>query len=257
MKIALVTGGTSLLGKAIAEKLISNNFKVYLADLNPNQIKVADADKIALDVTKSDNCEEVVRLVVKKENKIDVLINIAGISLAKPILETEEQEIKKLFDVNALGHFRLSKAVAPYMVREKTGRIINITSLNGIVSLPNFGAYSASKFAAEALNLSLRYELFGTGVYVTNIEPGAIERKISSDKAMPHKPLREKIKLLKVVLPFTRDDAIAEEVLKIITSSEPPARVIIGRDAKIITLIHKILPFSVWDSLIKFYWKKI
>ena len=256
MKIALVTGGSSPMGISIAKKLAEENFKVFLASRNPEKTKEKNTISVELDVTDTVSCEKVVKEIIKKEKEIDVLVNVAGVSLASPVVKTSEEDYLNLLSVNTLGHFRLTKAVVPFMKKNKSGNIINITSLNGLVSLPNFGAYSSSKFAAEALGIALGYELRSYGIWVTNIAPGAIERKNNATEILPHRPLREKFKVFKILLPFTKDEIIADVVMRILKNSDPPKRVIVGVDAKLTNLIYKILPFNIWNKLVYFLWSR-
>lgn len=256
-KIALVTGASSQLGSKIIEVLAANSFKVYAGSRDVKDITKEDnITPIKLDITKDSDVQKAVREVTKKEGKIDVLVNCAGVTLVGPTIDFTPEDFQKILGINTIGTFRLIREVVPYMIKQKHGYIINITSLNGLVALPNFGLYCASKYALEALGLSLRYELASNNVWVTNIAPGAIysSRKVSGK--MPHKPAREKFKILYYLMPMVTTDTIARKVLKLVQEPKPPARVVLGADAIITTNLQRILPLPIWDLLVKFVWGK-
>ena len=210
-----------------------------------------------LDITSNKDCKLAVEKIISEEGRIDVLINNAAYTLAGPTIEFESQEYLEILNINAVGAFRLIKEVYPYMKGKKSGKIINITSFNGLVSLPNFGLYSSSKFAMEALGLSLRYELAEDGICVTNVAPGAISiDRQKRGKTLPHRTAREKFWILRILMPMISRDAIVRKVENIIENSSPPARVVLGRDAKITTFLQRCLPSVVWDRLMRFVWNK-
>lgn len=180
-KVALVTGVTSELGSSIVKNL-SNSCVVYAAARDINSVaKGKNIRPVRLDITKGNDCKEVVEKVIKEQKKIDILVNCAGYTIVGPSLGFSTEDFLAILDTNTIGAFRLIKQVVPHMIERSYGRIINITSMNGLVTLPNFGLYSASKHALEALGLSIRYELSGKNVWVTNVAPGAIFSK--SDKS--------------------------------------------------------------------------
>jgi len=252
--IILVTGSTSGLGLIIAEKLESKGFIVYRGDRKAADTK-HDNDLI-LDITNDKNCSLAIKTIVEKEGKIDGLINVAGYTLVGPTDSFSHEEYLKILNTNTVGAFRLIKEVITYFKKQKNGKIINITSLNGILSLPNFGLYSSSKFALEALGLALRYELNKHNIWVTNVTPGAIANKGNIKGKMPHKTLREKSWLAKVLMPMVTREQIADEIEKILINPTPPARVILGNDAIIASFLQKLLPLFIWDKIMLYVWNK-
>ena len=256
-KIILVTGCSSGLGEKLAQNL-SGNYEVYAGarDLEKIQVSNKFIHPIRLDITNDSECQKAVGDILNKEGKIDVLINNAAYSLVGSTPDFEPQEYKNILDTNAVGAFRLMRLVIPGMKSRKSGKIINITSLNGLVSLPNFGLYSSSKFALEALGQALRYELAKDNISVTNVAPGAILSTSLKKKSLPHRSAREKFFLLKILLPMITQENVVTEIGKIIDSPHPPGRVILGRDAKITYFLQKYLPFWVWDKLLLFIWNK-
>ena len=257
-RIVLITGCSSGLGEKLAQVLSNQGHEVYAGARDPEKIQVTNKfiHPIKLDITKDSECSQAVKYVLGKEGKIDVLINNAGYSLVGSTSDFDPGEYQNILDTNAVGAFRLMRLVIPEMKRRKSGKIINITSLNGLISLPNFGLYSSSKFAIEALGQALRYELAKDNIGVTNVAPGAISSTSLKGKSLPHRSAREKFFLLKVLLPMITQKEVVRKINSIIDNPHPPARVILGRDAKITYFLQKYLPFWAWDKLLLFVWNK-
>jgi NAD(P)-dependent dehydrogenase (short-subunit alcohol dehydrogenase family) len=250
-KIVLITGGNSGLGQVIVQRLISKGYIVYSASRKPPLLKIEGMHFLKLDITSDTETKNAINEIMKKEKRIDVVINNAGITLTGPTLGFTAEDFKDILNTNIIGSFRLLKAVLAFPNKPKL--IINITSLNGFLSLPNFGLYCASKFAMEGLGLALRYELAPL-IKVVNVAPGALI--IQSAKKMPHKPAREKFPLLNLLMPLTLPEDVAKAIERLITASSVPPRVLVGRDAQIINLMQKILPFSLFDRIVFYIWRK-
>lgn len=253
-KVVLITGASSRLGRKLSHFLDKRGFVVY-SGYRSDKAKIKSGTPILLDVVSDKDCKSAIARIVKKQGKIDVLINNAGYTVVGPSEKQSSQDFIDILNTNTVGALRLIKLVLPYMKKQKSGKIINITSLNGLVSFPNYGIYSASKHALEALGSALYYELAGDNVWFTNIAPGAIAMGKSINKA-PHKPAREKFFLLSLLLPMVTPIEISEKVEKIIKSPKPPASVLMGRDAKTIVLLKRLLPSVVWNRLMLYIWSK-
>jgi short-subunit dehydrogenase len=250
-KVVLITGGSSGLGKQLVSFLRMKEYIVYSGVRKKDS---SDAYSLSLDVTNFDQCEDAIKTIIQKEGRVDVIINNAGNTIVGPFENFSDKDFLQLLDVNTVGAFRLMKAVLPYMEKQKGGRIINITSLNGSVALPNFSLYSASKFALDALGSATRIEMSKKNICITNVAPGAMKRESSESKALPHKSAREKFLLLRLLMPIIEYKDVVQEVVKIIESKYPPLRVVIGNDAKITLLVQKILPASFFERLLQFVW---
>lgn len=263
-RIVFISGCSRGLGKCLAETLASKGFVVYAGVRKSEDIKQLKSiwkdshfaiRPIKLDITLDNDCRKAVKKIVADEGQIDILINNAAYTLVGPTERFTSQEFLEILDTNTVGAFRLIREVVPQMRSQKSGQIINITSLNGILALPNFGLYSSSKFALEALALALRYELKKDGIWVTNIEPGAIAKKTGSIKKLPHVPAREKFWIIKKLMPMVTQEKVAAVIERVINNPKPPARIILGRDAQITTLLQRFLPQRLWDSLLSFIWQ--
>ncbi len=263
-RVILISGCSRGLGRKLAETLAAQNFIVYAGMRKTEEIKesksvwensLPDLRPIKLDVGLDSDCQKAIKEIIAKEGHLDILINNAGYTLSGPTINFTSQEFLDIINTNTIGAFRLIREVVPQMQLKKNGRIINITSLNGLIALPNFGLYCSSKFALEALALSLRYELKQDGIWVTNLEPGAITRE-GVVKKLPHVPAREKFWIIKKLMPMVSEEEIVKKIKKIIEEPKPPAQVTIGRDAKILTFLAKLLPQKDWDSLLSFVWQR-
>ncbi|OGM10393.1 hypothetical protein A2159_01945 [Candidatus Woesebacteria bacterium RBG_13_34_9] len=252
-KVVFITGASSGLGKVIADKLDSEGYVVYRGV--KEQEEVRHKKDIRLDISSDDDCAIAIEKIRKEESRIDVLINNAGYTLAGETCKFGSNEYLNILNVNSVGAFRLIKKVVPIMKKQRSGKIINITSLNGLVSLPNFGLYSSSKFALDAQGIALRYELAKDGIWVINVAPGAIENKEKSTN-LPHKPAREKLWILKLLMPMISREEVSEKIEEIIKKPNPPARVILGNDAKITYFLQRFLPSCCWDKLMLYVWNK-
>ncbi|KKQ74311.1 MAG: 3-oxoacyl-ACP reductase [Candidatus Woesebacteria bacterium GW2011_GWB1_38_5b] len=253
-RVVFITGGSSGLGLEISRHLARTNFRVYAGFRNKKPLAVVGISFIKIDVTRDSDCHGAVKKIVDAEGRIDVLINNAGQGVSGPFEKFTARDFLNLVDVNAVGAFRLAKEVLPQMKSQNSGLIINITSLNGLVSFPGFAIYSASKFAAEAFGKALYYELQKFGIKVINLAPGAIYDPEAS--YVGHKPAREKFAFLKFLLPMITREQVAEAVLKLINKESPPSQVSLGRDAKLIGFINRIIPNALWNKIMLFIWNK-
>lgn len=176
--IALVTGAASGLGKATVRGLLDKGLTVYASDLDVGalaDLEAAGAYPLQLDVTSDASVEAALDKVRQEGRHIDLLINVAGV-LKPGALETQAMsDIQLQFEVNTFGPLRIARAVSQGMRERGWGRIINVSSTNGFMVTPFMGAYSASKYAIEALSDALRLELQPFGVEVALVQPGAMK----------------------------------------------------------------------------------
>lgn len=256
-KIVLVTGASSALGRSVCEHLIEQDYIVYAGSRDTKKLKFnKKIHPIKLDITSDGNVKKTVATIIKEQKRIDVLINCAGNTLSGSTQDFSTSDYIDLLQVNVLGAFRLIKEVVPHMKKGKTGSIITVTSMSGLISFPNFGLYSSSKFALEALSESLYYELKKDTIHVTTIAPGAIYNSDADVSKMPHKPAREKFAVLKLLLPMVTIDEITHYILDIVNSQNPPSRVVVGRDAKLVYTMNRILPQRLWNALMVYIWQR-
>ena len=200
-KVILITGCSTGIGHDLAQQLTRNGYTIAATARKVNTISDLEAAVILqLDVTNQESIQIAVDLVIQKFGRIDVLINNAGFCQVGAIEELSNDQVQQMYDVNVFGVMRMIKTVVPIMRKQKSGRIINISSIAGRLVTPVNGAYSSTKFALEAISDALRMELESFNIQVILIEPGAIKTnfdktvhihgdKILSNPTSPYLPL--------------------------------------------------------------------
>ena len=184
-KAVLITGCSSGIGRATAERLARSGWTVYasarridaIADLGP-----AGCRLLELDVTDERSMRAAVARVEEAEGAVGVLVNNAGYSLSGAIESVPLDEVRRQFETNVFGLARLCQLVLPGMRRQGFGRIVNVSSMGGRLTFPGGGYYHASKHAVEALSDALRFEVQGFGVDVIVIQPGLIRTDFADDR---------------------------------------------------------------------------
>jgi NAD(P)-dependent dehydrogenase (short-subunit alcohol dehydrogenase family) len=173
----LITGCSTGFGRALAQELLENGYRVAVTARNIDQVKdLADAYPetaiaLTLDVTNPSQIKEAVDATITRFGQIDVLVNNAGIGYFAAIEESEDEEVRKMFEINVFGLARMIQEVLPYMRKRKSGHILNIASIGGLRSFPAVGFYNATKYAVDGLSESLYKEVSPLGIKVTIIAP--------------------------------------------------------------------------------------
>ena len=189
-KVILVTGASSGIGKSIATFLQQKGYRVFGTSRNPKNIDSFSFELITLDVLKVDTIEKAVAYIIKKEGRLDVLINNAGMGITGPIEDTPTDEMRAVFNTNLFGAIDVMKAVLPQMRGQKVGMILNVTSIAGYMGLPFRGLYSATKGALELVTEAISMEVKNFGIKVVNIAPGDFATNIAAGRY--HTPVFEK-----------------------------------------------------------------
>ncbi|MFD1415125.1 SDR family NAD(P)-dependent oxidoreductase [Oceanobacillus jeddahense] len=186
--VILVTGANRGQGKAIAKHFVSLGAKVAVGARNLKDAKALSLEigekqslPVQLDVTKEADWIAAVQTVIQTYNKIDALVNNAGIFIKKPLLETTVEDFQQLINVNQLGVFMGIKAVTPYMEKQQKGSIVNNVSISAFAPINDAAAYAASKAAVSNLSKSAAIELGPKGIRVNSIHPGVIQTNMVSD----------------------------------------------------------------------------
>lgn len=210
-KVAIITGAAQGMGAMHARKFIEEGAKVAITDVNLEAAtELADelgenAIALKLDVSKADNWKEVLEKTEEKFGLVTVLINNAGIGIFKPLEELTEEDFRLTFEIDELGVFLGMKTVAPSMKEAKVGSIVNISSVDGLVSAPTAIAYSASKHAVTGMTKGAAAELGQHNIRVNSVHPGVIESPMAEQG-----DVAEYIKELEKDIPLRRRARVEE-----------------------------------------------
>ncbi len=183
-KVVIITGANSGIGRETAAFLAAKGCVVY--DFSRRDAEAEGVRHMQVDVTDTRRVEEAVAEVIRMEGRVDILINNAGYGISGAIEFTEIQEIRRLFDVNFLGMVRMTKAVLPHMRSRGSGRIVNIGSVAGPISIPFQAYYSASKAAVGSFTLSSANEVRPFGITVCAVMPGDIRTGFTDAREKIH-----------------------------------------------------------------------
>lgn len=265
-RVVLITGGSSGIGKAIGIFLTAKGYKVYGTTRNKQNYAHFDAfDLLELNVCEPQTIQIAVAEILAKEERIDIVINNAGIGITGPIEETPQKEIAKAFETNLYGPIHVIKAVLPQMRIQKSGLIINITSIAAYMGLPYRAMYSSSKGALSLMTEALRMETRKFGIHITNLAPGDFATNIAAGRY--HTPVAESSPYKKGygnTLQMINDhvdkggdpDLVAKKVMKIINAKKPKVHYKVGSPMQKFSLVLKrILPDKVYERLLLNHYK--
>jgi NAD(P)-dependent dehydrogenase (short-subunit alcohol dehydrogenase family) len=257
--VAIVTGASGGIGEATARALQAAGYRVFGTYRRPPASRLPGVEYLACDVTNDEAVQTAIDQVLAKAGRVDLLVNNAGVGLVAGAEESSLEQAKSLFDVNLFGVFRMTKAVLPTMRRQKAGRIVNISSVMGLIPAPFMALYAASKHALEGYSESLDHEIRATGVRVVLVEPAYTRTSFEgnvyqadqqlevyqSARANAEGVLRDGMK--------TADtpELVAAAVLKAATDANPNRRYAAGRVARQISLLRRFVPASAFDKSLR------
>lgn len=176
-KVWLITGCSTGFGRALATEALTQGYRVAVAARKTEDVQDIistypdTAIAVKLDVTVSEEIKAAVATTLEKFKQIDVLVNNAGIGYFAAVEESEEAEVRRMFDINFFGLAKMTQEVLPHMRKQKSGHILNISSIGGLRSFPGIGFYNASKYAVDGLSEALYKEVAPLGIKVTIIAP--------------------------------------------------------------------------------------
>ena len=260
-RTAVVTGGANGIGRAIAVSLAKRGCHLALADIDedgmagtaeltqPSGVRVS---RHRLDVADRVAVAEFPGLVAAEHSGVDVLVNNAGVAVGGTFEQVSDEDFEWLFEINFWGVVRMTRAFMPLLHASDDARIVNLSSIYGVIAPPEQSAYAASKFAVRGFSEALRHELDGSNVGVTVVHPGGIATTIAEKARIPAGVTEEEIALRreKYRKLLRLPPAIAgETIVRGIERRE--SRILVGSDAKTISLIARLLPVSYWKALIR------
>ncbi len=272
-KVAVITGSSSGIGLLTAIEFAAHGYHVVatMRDLGRNGRIEGAAQKAGvrehldlrrLDVTEFDTMPAAVEQIARDHGRIDVLVNNAGFSVAGFAEDMSLDELRLQLETNFFGNVAMSKAVLPVMRSQKSGHIINITSVGGLLAHPLLSAYCASKFALEGWSESLRIETHSLGIRVSVIEPGAYDTDIwernvvvakgALDENSPNKERSRRFtEFIKGSAKHRRDAReVARLILRVANDPNPKLRYLIGPDAKMQVWLKRLLPWRRYERII-------
>jgi NAD(P)-dependent dehydrogenase (short-subunit alcohol dehydrogenase family) len=256
-KVVLITGASSGVGQSTARLLSQSGYKVFGTSRNPASAETIPAvEMLALDVRSDDSARACVKAVAGQVGRLDALVNNAGYELAGALEELSLDEAKAQFETNFFGVVRMVKAALPIMRQQKSGQIVNVSSLSGLSPIPFMGIYSASKFALEGYTEALRHELKPFGIHVSQIEPGFLKtgmmdrRQVAAERIGEYDPWRQRA--FKAIRNHEEKgpgpELVAETVLQILSSKTPRLRYLAGGQAKFLSRLRWFLPAGAYEQ---------
>jgi NAD(P)-dependent dehydrogenase (short-subunit alcohol dehydrogenase family) len=264
-KTAFVTGASSGIGEATVRRLLSAGYKVFAGARRQDRmagLAALGATLLSLDLTDDASTIAAVEAIKAQNGRIDVLVNNAGYGSYGALEDVPLEEAKRQFEVNVFGLARLCQLVLPTMRAQKSGKIVNITSIGGKIWEPLGSWYHATKFAVEGLSDCLRVEVGRFGIDVIVIEPGAIRTEWAgiardgllqvsgtgayAELARRHARLLEAADTSSLTSP---PDVVAKTILRAVSARRPKTRYPTGGGARTILLLRKILSDRMFDRL--------
>jgi NAD(P)-dependent dehydrogenase (short-subunit alcohol dehydrogenase family) len=257
--VALVTGANSGLGKSVARALIDAGFEVVGTSRNTAGLdRSQGVTFVELDVTRDDSVASAVQDVIARFGRIDLLVNNAGMGLAGASEENSIAQAQKLFDINVFGVMRMTNTVLPHMRKQGSGRIINVSSIFGLMPAPYMAAYSATKYAVEGYSESVDHEVRTHNIRVLLVEPGGTRTGFDDNTASPDNPLpayehQRNLSSQAVADQVNNGDdpvIVAKVVVAAATDSTPKLRYPAGK-ARQLSLMRRFAPRGVFDKQLR------
>src|SRR5271154_4838365 len=267
-RTAVITGAASGIGRAIAVSLAHRGCNLALADVNDaglsetaRMAQLAQTDpsrhtaprsalRISqhhIDVADRRAVAAFPQAVLAAHPGVDILVNNAGVAVGGTFEAVSEEDFEWLFEINFWGVVRMTRAFLPLLRKSDDARVVNLSSIYGLISPPAETAYSASKFAVRGFSNSLRHELANSNVGVTVVHPGGVATSIADNarvpKDMPPEEIARRRALAKKAL--TMPPATAGEII-VQGIERRSARVLVGNDAKFLALLERLAPISYW-----------
>lgn len=260
----LVTGATSGIGKAVAIELAERGYHVYGAGRRAMMDELSFGEGFvrfaALDVTDEEGVKAAIEGIVNEEGRLDVLINCAGNGIAGAVEETSEDEVLSQLNVNFFGAARVTRLALPYMREQKSGVIINVSSVGADFALPFQSYYGASKAALNALTDALRLEIAPFGIQASLVCPGDTKTEFTGARAYTRQSKKSEYKesLGKSICAMKRDElsgkepyTVAKAIVRLLDRKRLPHRVTVGLSYKLAVFLRRFLPYTLIESALR------
>jgi len=260
IKVALVTGASSGIGEATAQRLVKAGHRVYGTSRRGGQAGQRAFEMLPLDVTNDESVEAAVQTVMQLEGRIDLLVNNAGFGVAPAGAEESSiEQARSIFDTNFFGMVRMTRAVVPHMRAQGGGRIINIGSVLGFLPMPYGALYAATKHAIEGYSESIDHELRTSGIRVSVIEPAYTKTPFDANfleadaKLDAYREVRAAVneRVKEVMAAAEQPGVVADVVLKAASAAHPKLRYTAGGLASRLRLLRRFAPAGLVDAGIR------
>lgn len=255
--VVLITGASSGVGHATAALLSQQGYRVFGTSRRAGQVAApAGVDMLPLDVRDDGSVRACVDAVIARAGRLDVLVNNAAYEQAGAVEDVSVAEARAQFETNFFGVHRMVQSALPYMRAQRGGRIVNVSSLAGLVSIPFMSIYSATKFALEGYSEALRMEVRSFGIHVSVVESGFLNTPIQANRQYPRAPVDAyEDRRARAYAAFRREedkgpgaDVPARAILKTIQSRNPRLRILVGSMARQNLTLRRILPHGVFEG---------
>ncbi|MQY29576.1 oxidoreductase [Nocardia aurantia] len=257
--VAIVSGASSGIGRAAALTLAGNGFRVIGTSRHTAKPPPAgEVTYLDLDVTEDDSVATLVAEVIARFGRIDVLVNNAGIGAAGAAEESSVAQARGVFDINVFGIIRMTNAVLPHLRSQGSGRIVNISSVIGIIPQPYMAVYAASKHAVEGYTESLDHEVREYGLRALLVEPAWTSTAFDANSVQPDRPLDVYATHRRIFAEYMADAVesgddpalVAEAILAAATDTKPRLRYPVGRTARVGTM-RRLVPARMFDQQLR------
>ena len=263
-QVIIITGASSGFGKATAEMLSKKGYTVY--GLCRRQMQDSTIKYRQCDVCNRENIHTVVEQIVAEQGRVDVLINNAGMGIGGALELATEEEIDLQMGTNFMGCVNMCQAVLPYMRRQRAGKIINLSSIGGLMGLPYQGFYSASKFAIEGFTEALSAEVRGFGIRVCMVEPGDFATGFTGSRKNSQPTLddpdygpifkRSLAIIEKEENGGLQPEVLARRIVRLVEKKDPPLRnVVANLEQWLSTIIKRVLSGNQMVAILRDYYK--
>jgi len=258
--VALVTGASTGIGRSAARALVDAGFDVVGTSRNAaNAEPLAGVRFLDLDVASDESVRSLVDQVIERFGRIDVLVNNAGVGTAGAGEESSINQTKEVFDINVFGLIRMTNAVLPQMRAQGAGRVVNVSSVLGLIPAPFMAIYAATKHAIEGYSESVDHELREHGVRVLLVEPAYTSTGFEANSLAPDSPLpvyaaqRDVSRDVLATAMRVADDpaVVAKVIVAAATDSKPKLRYTAGSTAGRVSVLRRVVPSRAFDKQIR------
>jgi short-subunit dehydrogenase len=257
--VAIVTGATAGIGLATADLLKKAGYTVYGTSRRPETDSQDGIAMLACDVTRDESVASVISEVIRRSGRIDLLVNNAGFGLIAGAEESSIEQAKAVFEVNLFGVMRMTNHVLPAMRQQRSGRVINISSVLGFIPAPYYAIYGATKHAVDGYSQTLDHEVRGFGIRVISIEPAITRTSFDKNLVAPDRPLAIYDSARKSIIETSRQqmekgdepEVVARVVLKAVQAAKPRLRYPAGPAARQLALMRRIVPEGIFNIILR------